>query len=68
MNYYVISFESVRGGEEGPPWFGRKIVQAESVLEAQNKFIAWLQEQPEYINGIFRFFFSVDEATNNFIQ
>ena len=68
MNYYIVAFESVRGGDEGPPWHGKKIVTADNVVEAQNKFIAWLQEQPEYVNGILRFFFAVDECTDTVIK
>lgn len=68
MNYYVVSFESVRHGEEGAPWFGKKIIKADTVLEAQNKYFAWLQEQPEYISGIRRLFFAVDETTQDVIE
>lgn len=68
MNYYIVGFESVRGGQEGAPWHGKKIVTADNTLEAQNKFISWLQEQPEYINGIYRLFFAVEECTDNVIK
>jgi len=68
MNYYVVSFESVRHGAEGAPWFGKKIIKADSVLEAQNKYLAWLQAQPEYINGIRRIFFAVEETTQDVIE
>lgn len=68
MNYYVISFESVRSGEEGAPWFGKKIIKCDNVLDAQNKFFNWLQQQPEYIDGIKRLFFAVDETTQDVLE
>tara|TARA_B100001142_G_scaffold265811_1_gene270058 strand:+ start:5505 stop:5711 length:207 start_codon:yes stop_codon:yes gene_type:complete len=68
MNYYVVSFESVRHGEEGAPWFGKKIIRADNTLEAQDKYFDWLRKQPEYINGIKRLFFAVDETTQDVIE
>lgn len=68
MNYYVISFESVRGGDEGAPWFGKKIIKCDDVLTAQNKFLAWIQAQPQYTEGIKRLFFAVDETTQDVLE
>lgn len=68
MIYYVVGFESVRSGEEGLPWFGKKIVKADTMLEAQDKFLAWLRQQPEYTNGIYRLFFAIDETIQDVIE
>ncbi len=68
MKYYVVSFESVRSGAEGAPWFGKKIIKADSMLEAQNRYMDWLKQQPEYINGITRLFFAFDETTDDVLE
>lgn len=68
MNYYYVSYESIRlPAENQKSIFGKMIIKGSSYAEAQDKFLDWIRNQDFYPN-MQRLFFSVEEVTDPIID
>lgn len=69
MNYYYVSYESIKGGpsDVGSTVHGKLLINANNYAEAQDKLFDWLKQQPFY-STLQRLFFAIEEVTDPIIQ
>ena len=65
MNYYYVSYESIKIADEGlgDSVFGKMIIKADDRKECIDKFFSWIQQQNFY-SCLPRLFFAVEEVTD----
>ena len=69
MNYYYVSYESIKGGphDVGGTIHGKMLIKATNYAESQDKFFDWLKQQSFYPT-LQRLFFSIEEVTDPIID